>query len=700
MAKQTKSGTRRNRDSKSSSSAIRGRVNHRQTLELYLRQPVENADGPGRTLAQSVENSIDAGAGSIVIRFGEWQGDFAVFIEDDGVGMKYADLKSAAGFGFTSKVGEDAKHLAGVVGTGSKLWLGICKDIGDVQLTYITRSMEAGSYQVVLDFEYLVALAQDERRVSSPVASLEKLPKWWNEYFPGGRETGTTLIVTGIDKTRMWNIPDILTRLSGHIVPRVARLVKVVSINDGSVYALEPPDFSGELFEFSETFTTLGRVDTTLFVGNTGGQLVVCAPNAILHPFVPSLRRFGARRSEVPDIFSKVAGYITIENARKWKRHDGSFDPSFYQGDAVKELVSLLLLVAPDVEAKVAKVERDEQHERMRRNLRLLRIANRELFDVPAIEGGDEEDKVKGGVPDSSPSPRRQLGPSLKRMPVESVRTIGISDPDGIIREPEKTRWIITDMRLARIISDDRGAQIQVQSGSLTGTTVLTLLNKDFPDTGELVSSLSVYKPIDTMRIVGPSRVVPGSNTLYRLVDFGEGVNPNSISWSKDWLTKVGRGGRRYQQSLRGVTLVDKDADTVILQCDPDCENGVVYVRARPHMRSDVIVTKKVQVVEPETTEGESVWSIGFRYYKVVSSWNYATLANVVNEDDEIPVIEVNSEHPLLGVIRADEQTILFAIARAAFLSQRSQRYFASDIECLTAADEFVFRMLTKRFSR
>ena len=232
---------------------IGAQINHKNVYRHMIESQVQGETGKFVALREAVNNSFDAGATSIRIRFGKHEGQPALIISDNGFGFSAKGVRSAMSYAHSANERSDIKTI-GANGTGLKTFLGL----GDLDVTKLTILSVHRDHpecrKMNINFKYILDLIERKTKAENHVEDI-KIPKDW--LVDLARTTGSTVILTGYDSKRLGGAKAILKHLGEYLTPKACQHVEIY--DDNKWQKIRPVSFRGKNYKFSYKNDTIIR---------------------------------------------------------------------------------------------------------------------------------------------------------------------------------------------------------------------------------------------------------------------------------------------------------------------------------------------------------------------------------------------------------------------------------------------------------
>ncbi len=640
-------------------------INHEHNLSFLITTPVKGPDGLYIAVREAINNSLDAGAKNIRIEYDQYNGEDAILIHDNGVGFNKAGVKSAMSYAYSSRDRNDTSTI-GANGTGLKGFLGLNSKIEKTKLTILSVHKDIPNCtKLEITFNYLVSLAKGEVRADEYVASIG-LPKKWESSIK--RTTGTTLILTGYDTRRMKDATQLIEELAEFLTPRAAQFVEVW--DKSGWRALKPKVFSGKPYDFEHTVDKLGKIEFKLYYGgSTSDTLTVCGPvNAILD--LNQLNRImnkGAR-GRVSNLWAGIAGHIYIENANRYRTHDGSFSEEFYSSPASEEFLEILKLVSDELAELVDQENLDKQ------------LAEKKQLIDRIIKAGSLYTTINPAQSGITPKPKTTTDKPIYIVP----RSLEVHVGQEVSITPRNmgtqkmnfndAAWFCNNELIA--FQSTKGHSVRIKAGQIPGDGLITVKH----EFGLHTIALDVVPA--TAHIAGPRSITPGGSYSYEMKLLGH----KNFAWS-------------LENKNKDVSLVVdlQNRNQVSLKVTEQCQNCVVELVAKENKSGGEEFRKKISIHNKVIGHSsEPIIQIGKHQYRLTVGAQFAnTIAQVdyFNSDDAdeyVPIV-INPLHPrvkkLNNYLALDH--ILVSIASAAVIDQVAKNQL-EPMKAQAIVEEFV----------
>ena len=666
--------------SKDGSDKIKAGFNHKQVISQDIDRISLGDNGIFTALREAINNSLDAEADQITIRFGEFEGADALIVSDNGRGFDAAGIKSAMSYAYSSRERRDVKTI-GANGTGRLSLLGL----GDKEKTKITIfSMNRdvlGCQKMEISFEYLWKMAGKKVKADDYVSKID-LPKDWLADIKN-RSTGSTIILTGYDGRTVRGPSQILKSLGNYLTPRA--LEKINVYEDSAWKFVAPALFKGKPYKisFNDHLKYLGVVDFELYYGQSNiEELAICGKLNKIITFNELLKPVNRdEKSKLSKAWKNVSGHIYIEKANVYRMHDGSLNKEFYQ-HAQGPLMEILQIVGEELEQKTEEYENSELVEKRTTLLQQIIEANRELniHDFPS-NSAPVAKKPSGKVVDDE----YYIVPNLVRLFPRDEKVITLNNLGSKIIERRDIRWS-TDSNLFTITPNPNGT-VSVKVGEKMGSGKL-IADGDF-------GQHSINVIINTLpvgpHIVGPGALRPGSVYTYTLQRHD---NPN-VEWE-------------IRCSKPGASISDIGDRKVVLTVPENFPEAEIILAVKVKGSTEDVATKKITITNENGKHSPTLRINGREYKVVMEAYFPDTVAQIdtldwdkpaKNDSDapDIPTIVLNPVHPRLkkmGKVAAlDYYLTMFA---AVALADQVQEGIIRSDNMAPILEEFVGATRTK----
>lgn len=661
----------------------KGAINNKELLRHMIEDTVSADDGLYLALKEIINNSLDAGASKIKIKFGKYDGADALIISDDGAGFTQKAINSMLSFAFSAQKRNDIKTI-GTNGTGSKMLLGL----GDLDKTKITVLSVCKDFtsckRLDIDFDYLYNLGRKKAKAEDQEHDITT-PENWNEDMP--RTTGATVILTGYDGRRVRGATQLIKNLGEHITPKSS---KYVTIQDGKKWqGIEPVVYRGSLFEMSfDEYSTLGKVEFVLYYGRTNAsELAMCGTLNMVSYFSDFVKKLDAtERKKLSYAWKNISGHIYIEKANMYRVHNGGLNKQFYAKPA-KDLLKILHLVGEELSTLNEAVYNKELFEKRQRLVDRIIEANRKLSAT--------------GLGSGTTAPSPGASPAVKRVkPANEIKEGPDFTPTLLRLSPRQTKEIIlrnrglqfadfgdvkwrTESNLFKI-EHQSSENVKIVTGENTGSAIL-IAEGSF-------GSHSIKVDISTLPIgayiSGPNALKPGGTCEYDLFRY-EGTN---LQWEI--------------RGAEGIILQESDKKKIKITIPDNCTETHVILAVRVVGDNEDLATKKIEIT-PEENKNTPVVVINKKEYRLeVNLYFQDTVAQLDSidwekDENQLPKIVINPLAPrlkMLGFMNALD-SYLAAIALAA-LSKQVEDGEITAFAAAALAEEFISTMKVQLLSK
>lgn len=629
---------------------FRTAVNLEGTLKDHILTPVRGPNGVYIALREAINNSLDAKATKVRIKFGTYEKMPAIFITDNGIGMNRSGITSAMSYAFSSRNRDDVTTI-GANGTGMKSLLGLNYNIEKTKITAYTIHKGDEPTKMEITFEYIVNLAKKKVSGDDYIETIS-MPRNWSEDME--RATGTTVIITGFDGRKVKTPEQIINQLGEHLTPKACKFVEVKSGN--LWYPVTPEAFKGEPFEIALESDHLGDVVFDLYYGTFGDGPKVCGPINEILPLTKLYLNMGKeQKGKVSKIWKTVSGHIYIPTANKYRMHEGGFSEEFYTSEACNELITMLKEVSEELE-KLSNTVRD-QRLRKKRDILIEKIVKAGSAINPITTDfipTDSGNRPGGKLPWQSDQDYYILPKGLRMYPEETA-TITLRSQGKKEIDFSKTTWHADDKMISILYSRGNGAKVKALK---VGSTQIVARGSFGTHTIQVIISHAPNVPF----ISGPNYVKPGDDYTYEL----KRHERDNVFWE-------------LQERMAGVTLRTDPSSKKIasIEVAKFCSDCTATLLVRNKSTRVVIAQKRVHISENGAMGPVSMIHIGKRDYILKKDFFFPdTIAQVdyAFNDSVIPEIIVNTIHPRIKDLSAyyAADPILVAIGGAAIIDQVS----------------------------
>lgn len=645
----------------------KAKVDHRKVLEFMITNPIKGQDGFFVAVREIVNNSFDAEAKNISIKFGKSGKENALIIHDDGKGFSKEGIISAMSYAISSRKRDDTSTI-GTNGTGLKGLLGL-GNLDKTKITIITVDQQKVCYKMEITFDYLVSLAAKKAKVENFISEIS-IPKDWSQEMI--RETGTSVILTGFDGRRMKTIQQITKQFGEFLTPRASEFVRIFDGKD--LVSIEPVAYHGKKYEFEFETIDLGLVSFILYCNGSGDGPIVCGNiNAIIPLSEVYSKLSREQKAKVPkNLWKTTSGHVYVQKANTFRSHDGSFTEDFYQSSASDQLVDLLEAVGEEID-KLTEQVKDEKAIALQQKLvnsimeagRKMDLVNDNLF----------KDREKPGL-DIQTDKDIYLTPSKIRLRANQEVVITLYNHGKKQVDFTGSSWY-TNSNLFTI-TDSKDAKAKVVAKQEEGEGKITIKGSF----GEHTIAVQVsHAPVGTF-ISGPSYVKPGSEIEYILKRYDSPF----VDWEYSSVN-----GIVFQQDPLHPKMI-------LMKVSPQIEEGELTIFAKRSGVKSFIAKKRIFVVNniPQVPES-SIKILGEEYILVVDVIYPDTVAQPdygFANDEEITKIVINPLHPRirdLGFVKSLD-FLLPALAQAAAVDQISKGLIKPQ-KALVEAEKFIANM-------
>ena len=386
---------------------ISGTINPAKILEVLISSGSTGGMAFFSGLQQAVENAFDAGASRFDITIDKKNN---LTLSDNGKGFRNEDIISFFSLYVSSKV--DAKGLIGKNGSGRIFLLQIAERLNVYTKSKIVPNIVNFSL-ARKDLEPLLM----GKNPNQQVLSVNK-PRWW-----GNKETGTSIVLEGVDWSRIPSQKKIIESFSAFLAPSIARMVRV----NGK--PLHPRAVVGEVIR--ETFHIDGiaqPIDVELFIpekSRQGESIVLGAFNPIMG--IREFMRVCPKPVPAELMMGGICGNIFIPDLNPFSAHDRrSFDDNFYQSELLQKVIFFFEEeLAPIIKEAFARKKKDEDQAREEQALSDISSLLRDAYGKPALNlpGNNGADTPLSVVTKPLIVPKLILDPSRATLcPGESIQ--------------------------------------------------------------------------------------------------------------------------------------------------------------------------------------------------------------------------------------------------------------------------------------
>jgi hypothetical protein len=371
-------------------------------------------------------------------------------------------------------------------------------------------------------------------------------------------------------------------------------------------------------------------------------------------------------------VWKVTSGHIYLEKANTFRVHDGSFSDDFYESKACEELITLLGMVAQELE-KLADEARDEAQLKKKQHLieQIIRIG-KELSTPPPLNIHTNGGNMPGESMISDSDQDYYILPKGIRMSPGQVETITLVNRGRKPVNFTETVWS-TASDLISILEVKEGSAV-VKANNV-GTAAL-IADGEF---GQHIVTVDITVVSIKPFISGPSYIKPGGTYPFELKRYEKDALLWQIERSPSGVLGTAESGQNKTFSL-----------TVDANC-ADCE-FTLLVRSKGSER--LIAQKTIYVLEAGARKKAPIIRIAKRDYILSSSAYFPeTVAQVdyLFHESPLPEIVVNPIHPRIknmGYMQSMDH-ILAAIANAAIIDQVAESVVKPS-EAQTLVEQFI----------
>ncbi len=617
----------------------------------YILQPVRGTNGFYVAVREAVNNSLDAEATKVLLKYGEYNGEPALFILDNGSGMTHEGITSAMSYGHSSRKREDTKTI-GTNGTGMKSLLGLnYSKLEKTLITAFTVSEPGECTKMEITFNYILKLAEKKAKGDDYIETVD-LPSDWERDMK--RTTGSTVIITGFDGRKIKTTQQIVDQFGEFLTPKACEFVEI--LHEGKWHKIPPATLKGEHYNIELESPSLGKVIFDLYYGTRGEGPKVCGPiNSILSITALWDNMSKSQRSQFPTyVWKNISGYIYIPTANVYRQHEGGFSESFYTSNTCLEFIDMLKQVGEELEKLSGNIRGYELKKRRDVLLeKIVRISN----SIDPVKA--EYAPTDAGNKESRPSIKKDqdvyiLPKGLRMYPAETIAVMLNNVGKGKV-DFSRAQWksnsniiSVTDIvaGTARLTAYKEGSA----KVTITGTF------------GEHVINVFVSPAPSHPYISGPNYIKPGNGYSYEL----KRHQRDNVYW-----------GIRKEDLVHGISITEtKNKKEITLNVPFTCPDRHVCMILVKNQTTDALIAQKnVTIADNGSIGPVMMMHIGKKDYVIQEDTHLSDAIAQVDyafNDFDLPVIVVNNLHPRIRdqkpYYAADP--ILISIATAAMLDQ------------------------------